>query len=128
MCFLYKNTLLFVIFFSLFIFCPQCSQPCGYGIQSRTVSCMGPSAPEPLSPLLCMHMPKPITIQGCNMAGCNMQGPRVLPTLRHADTQTQQVTAANPTQTVTLRQTASPTTAPPSTSSQLRIENDSLWV
>uniref|UniRef100_A0A3Q4AEC3 Peptidase M12B domain-containing protein n=1 Tax=Mola mola TaxID=94237 RepID=A0A3Q4AEC3_MOLML len=45
----------------------QCSVPCGYGIQSRTVSCFGPTQTEPLSPLLCMHMPKPITIQGCNM-------------------------------------------------------------
>ncbi|KAJ8379622.1 hypothetical protein SKAU_G00004000, partial [Synaphobranchus kaupii] len=43
----------------------QCSMSCGYGIQSRAVSCVGPSQPRPLSPLLCMHMPKPITIQGC---------------------------------------------------------------
>ncbi|XP_061586202.1 A disintegrin and metalloproteinase with thrombospondin motifs 13 [Cololabis saira] len=49
----------------------QCSVPCGYGIQSRTVSCMGPSTPEPLSPLFCMHMPKPITIQGCYMGSCS---------------------------------------------------------
>ncbi|XP_049619509.1 A disintegrin and metalloproteinase with thrombospondin motifs 13 [Syngnathus scovelli] len=48
----------------------QCSVSCGYGIQSRTVSCMGPSQPEPLSPLLCMHMPKPITIQGCSKDIC----------------------------------------------------------
>ncbi|XP_019949577.2 A disintegrin and metalloproteinase with thrombospondin motifs 13 [Paralichthys olivaceus] len=54
----------------------QCSVPCGYGIQSRAVSCLGPSTPEPLSPLLCMHMPKPITIQGCNMGSCR----DVLPT------------------------------------------------
>ncbi|XP_068558937.1 A disintegrin and metalloproteinase with thrombospondin motifs 13 isoform X2 [Cebidichthys violaceus] len=52
----------------------QCSVPCGYGIQSRAVSCMGPSKAEPLSPLFCMHMPKPITIQGCYLGGC------VLPT------------------------------------------------
>lgn len=31
---------------------------------------MGPSKPDPLSPLLCMHMPKPITIQGCYMGSC----------------------------------------------------------
>uniref|UniRef100_A0A3Q1DEM2 Peptidase M12B domain-containing protein n=1 Tax=Amphiprion ocellaris TaxID=80972 RepID=A0A3Q1DEM2_AMPOC len=49
----------------------QCSVPCGYGIQSRAVSCMGPSKPDPLSPLFCMHMPKPITIQGCNMGVCS---------------------------------------------------------
>ncbi|XP_072244446.1 A disintegrin and metalloproteinase with thrombospondin motifs 13 isoform X2 [Leuresthes tenuis] len=48
----------------------QCSVPCGFGIQSRAVSCMGPSKPEPLSPLFCMHMPKPITIQGCFMGSC----------------------------------------------------------
>ncbi|XP_022073679.2 A disintegrin and metalloproteinase with thrombospondin motifs 13 [Acanthochromis polyacanthus] len=49
----------------------QCSVSCGYGIQSRAVSCMGPSKPDPLSPLFCMHMPKPITIQGCNMGICS---------------------------------------------------------
>ncbi|XP_015253243.1 PREDICTED: A disintegrin and metalloproteinase with thrombospondin motifs 13 [Cyprinodon variegatus] len=48
----------------------QCSAPCGYGIQSRAVFCMGPSKPEPLSPLFCMHMPKPITIQGCYKGSC----------------------------------------------------------
>ncbi|KAF7658579.1 hypothetical protein LDENG_00010810 [Lucifuga dentata] len=48
----------------------QCSVRCGYGIQSRAVSCMGPSKPELLSPLLCMHIPKPITIQGCHMSNC----------------------------------------------------------
>ncbi|KAJ8413764.1 hypothetical protein AAFF_G00063620 [Aldrovandia affinis] len=48
----------------------QCSMSCGYGIQSRTVSCVGPSQPRPLSPLLCMHMPKPITIQGCHRGDC----------------------------------------------------------
>ncbi|XP_067376870.1 A disintegrin and metalloproteinase with thrombospondin motifs 13 [Channa argus] len=48
----------------------QCSVPCGYGIQSRAVSCMGPSKSEPLSPLLCMHIPKPITIQGCYEGSC----------------------------------------------------------
>ncbi|KAJ8285717.1 hypothetical protein GJAV_G00030120 [Gymnothorax javanicus] len=48
----------------------QCSVSCGYGIQSRTVSCVGPSQPRPLSPLLCVHMPKPITIQGCYQSEC----------------------------------------------------------
>ncbi|KAM8887344.1 A disintegrin and metalloproteinase with thrombospondin motifs 13 [Spinachia spinachia] len=50
----------------------QCSVPCGYGIQSRAVSCVGPSKPGPLSPLSCMHMPKPITIQGCYLGGCDL--------------------------------------------------------
>ncbi|XP_076010207.1 A disintegrin and metalloproteinase with thrombospondin motifs 13 isoform X2 [Genypterus blacodes] len=53
----------------------QCSMPCGYGIQSRAVSCMGPSTPRPLSPLLCMHMPKPITIQGCSSGDCREAQP-----------------------------------------------------
>ncbi|KAM9391509.1 A disintegrin and metalloproteinase with thrombospondin motifs 13 [Pholidichthys leucotaenia] len=57
----------------------QCSVPCGYGIQSRPVSCMGPSKPEPLSPIFCMHMPKPITIQGCYMGSCGN-----VPTPSHA--------------------------------------------
>lgn len=53
----------------------QCSVSCGYGIQSRVVSCMGPSQPQPLSPLLCMHMPKPITIQSCSMGNCRDDRP-----------------------------------------------------
>ncbi|CAL8247536.1 unnamed protein product [Merluccius merluccius] len=48
----------------------QCTASCGYGIQSRAVSCMGPSSPMPLTPLLCMHMYKPITIQGCHTGAC----------------------------------------------------------
>ncbi|CAL8332418.1 unnamed protein product [Arctogadus glacialis] len=48
----------------------QCTVSCGYGIQSRGVSCMGPSSPVPLTPLLCMHMPKPITIRGCDTGAC----------------------------------------------------------
>lgn len=88
-----------------YILFPQCSEPCGYGIQSRTVSCMGPSTPEPLSPLLCMHMPKPITIQGCNVARCMSQPARV--------------TVASPTQAPTLRHTA----APPTSGQSQRIED-----
>ncbi|XP_073322095.1 A disintegrin and metalloproteinase with thrombospondin motifs 13 [Pagrus major] len=63
----------------------QCSVTCGYGIQSRPVSCMGPSKPEPLSPLLCMHLPKPITIQGCNMGSCKEDRHVVSPTPSHTD-------------------------------------------
>ncbi|XP_011613507.2 A disintegrin and metalloproteinase with thrombospondin motifs 13 isoform X1 [Takifugu rubripes] len=53
----------------------QCSVSCGYGIQSRAVSCMGPSHPQPLSPMLCMHMPKPITIQSCSTGSCSEERP-----------------------------------------------------
>ncbi|XP_066500743.1 A disintegrin and metalloproteinase with thrombospondin motifs 13 isoform X2 [Hoplias malabaricus] len=49
----------------------ECSVSCGYGIQSRTVSCLGPSSPLPLSPLLCIHLPKPITIQACFSSDCS---------------------------------------------------------
>lgn len=86
-----------------YLLCWQCSVHCGYGIQSRAVSCMGPSQPEPLSPLLCMHIPKPITIQGCYMGSCThtadataaantegktnltMETPHFSPTLSHKD-------------------------------------------
>ncbi|XP_070690275.1 A disintegrin and metalloproteinase with thrombospondin motifs 13 [Pempheris klunzingeri] len=91
----------------------QCSVPCGYGIQSRAVSCMGPSKPEPLSPLLCMHMPKPITIQGCYVDSCE----DVLPT---SDVATAAHTQAShlplsPTEAITVPQmttTAIPTPKP----------------
>lgn len=49
----------------------QCSVSCGYGIQSRTVSCMSPSSPLPVSPFLCLHLPKPITIQACYSPDCS---------------------------------------------------------
>ncbi|XP_017551915.1 A disintegrin and metalloproteinase with thrombospondin motifs 13 [Pygocentrus nattereri] len=49
----------------------ECSVSCGYGIQSRTVSCLGPSSPLPISPLLCVHLPKPITIQACFSSDCS---------------------------------------------------------
>ncbi|XP_062398373.1 A disintegrin and metalloproteinase with thrombospondin motifs 13 isoform X2 [Sardina pilchardus] len=49
----------------------KCSAPCGSGIQTRPVSCVGPSQPSPVSPLLCMHIPKPITIQACYAGDCS---------------------------------------------------------
>ncbi|KAM6954456.1 A disintegrin and metalloproteinase with thrombospondin motifs 13 [Aplochiton taeniatus] len=64
----------------------QCSVPCGYGIQSRAVSCMGPSKPDPVSPLLCMHMPKPITIQGCHVGSCGDPEPTTTTTTAPAAT------------------------------------------
>ncbi|KAL0979470.1 hypothetical protein UPYG_G00185490 [Umbra pygmaea] len=64
----------------------QCSVPCGYGIQSRAVSCMGPNSPEPQSPLLCMHKPKPITIRGCQLDDCRVTPMVESPTLSSTQT------------------------------------------
>ncbi|XP_059193400.1 A disintegrin and metalloproteinase with thrombospondin motifs 13 [Centropristis striata] len=85
----------------------QCSVPCGYGIQSRPVSCMGPSKPEPLSPLFCMHMPKPITIQGCYMGECG----DVLPTSDVTATVTP-LDQPSPSSTEAISTTAAPTPKP----------------
>ncbi len=107
----------------------QCSVPCGYGIQSRAVSCLGPSKPEPLSPLFCMHMPKPITIQGCNTGSCRdvlptaavhteveanvtEEGPLPSPTLSHIDTPEHRTGSLppSPTEAITTPQTTTTTT------------------
>ncbi|XP_047679144.1 A disintegrin and metalloproteinase with thrombospondin motifs 13 isoform X3 [Tachysurus fulvidraco] len=58
----------------------ECSVSCGYGIQSRTVSCLGPSSPLPITPILCVHLPKPITIQACYSANCFTPCPGTAPT------------------------------------------------
>ncbi|KAI5094773.1 A disintegrin and metalloproteinase with thrombospondin motifs 13 [Silurus meridionalis] len=58
----------------------ECSVSCGYGIQSRKVSCLGPSSPLPITPILCVHLPKPITIQACYNANCSTVGPSIIPT------------------------------------------------
>uniref|UniRef100_A0A4W6FPC0 ADAM metallopeptidase with thrombospondin type 1 motif, 13 n=1 Tax=Lates calcarifer TaxID=8187 RepID=A0A4W6FPC0_LATCA len=89
----------------------QCSVPCGYGIQSRTVSCLGPSKSEPLSPLLCMHMPKPITIQGCYMGSCGDMPP-TLDVVSDATTATQTVKMVNLTEGPLLSPTLSHTDTP----------------
>ncbi|XP_071338451.1 A disintegrin and metalloproteinase with thrombospondin motifs 13 isoform X2 [Trachinotus anak] len=127
----------------------QCSVPCGYGIQSRAVSCMGPSKPEPLSPLLCMHMPKPITIQGCYMSSCRevaptsdqasdtstatqtvvtvnlMEGPLPSTTLGHKDIPLLRMghLPPSPTEAITIPQTTTTTTpAPKGACGQLLLE------
>ncbi|KAF5907315.1 A disintegrin and metalloproteinase with thrombospondin motifs 13, partial [Clarias magur] len=58
----------------------ECSVSCGYGIQSRTVSCLGPSSPLPITPILCVHLPKPITIQACYSSNCSTPGASTPPT------------------------------------------------
>lgn len=63
----------------------QCSVSCGYGIQSRTVSCLGPSSPLPITPILCVHLPKPITIQVCYSAKCSTPCPSTAPTQEPED-------------------------------------------
>ncbi|CAG5921033.1 unnamed protein product [Menidia menidia] len=116
----------------------QCSVPCGYGIQSRAVSCMGPSKPEPLSPLFCMHMPKPITIQGCQMGSCSdavsdtttaitislTERPLPPPTTAHTDATQQRIRLLpGPTEAITSSKTATATPAPePSACGQLLLE------
>ncbi|XP_034547279.1 A disintegrin and metalloproteinase with thrombospondin motifs 13 isoform X1 [Notolabrus celidotus] len=105
----------------------QCSVPCGYGIQSRAVSCMGPSNPEPISPLFCMHMPKPITIQGCYMMdSCGNTSPTsVVPT---ADLTEKGKLPPSPTETITTPQTTAATTPTPRRSAcgQLLVEESGM--
>ncbi|KAG7251730.1 hypothetical protein CRUP_037393, partial [Coryphaenoides rupestris] len=86
-----------------------CTASCGYGIQSRAVSCMGPSSPVPLTPLLCMHMPKPITIQGCNRGACAAYTePAANPTPTPSA-----LTAAAASPSIAVRTVAPPTTEDP---------------
>ncbi|XP_034025428.1 A disintegrin and metalloproteinase with thrombospondin motifs 13 [Thalassophryne amazonica] len=118
----------------------QCSASCGYGIQSRAVTCMGPSKPEPLSPLLCMHMPKPITIQGCYLASCSLEPPTAAvdvprnedvllsPTLMRTSAQ-QRHLPLSPTETITIPQTSTtkPTPTPkPNACGQLLLEESGV--
>ncbi|XP_069034616.1 A disintegrin and metalloproteinase with thrombospondin motifs 13 isoform X2 [Embiotoca jacksoni] len=116
----------------------QCSVPCGYGIQSRAVSCMGPSKPEPLSPQFCMHMPKPITIQGCFTDSCReapstsdvglathtdlTERPRLSATLTHKDRP--QHFLSSPTEAMTIPPTTTgiTPTLKPSACGQLILE------
>ncbi|XP_069562849.1 A disintegrin and metalloproteinase with thrombospondin motifs 13 isoform X2 [Brachyistius frenatus] len=116
----------------------QCSVPCGYGIQSRAVSCMGPSKPEPLSPQFCMHMPKPITIQGCYTDSCReapstsdvglathtdlTERPRLSATLTHKDRP--QHFLSSPTEAMTIPPTTTgiTPTLKPSACGQLILE------
>ncbi|XP_037634136.1 A disintegrin and metalloproteinase with thrombospondin motifs 13 [Sebastes umbrosus] len=103
----------------------QCSVPCGYGIQSRPVSCIGPSKPQPLSPLFCMHMPKPITIQGCSIGSCG----DVQPT---SDVTTAVTPASHPspspTEAIIIPQATATTipTSKPSACGQLLLEESGM--
>uniref|UniRef100_UPI0037E94555 A disintegrin and metalloproteinase with thrombospondin motifs 13 n=1 Tax=Semicossyphus pulcher TaxID=241346 RepID=UPI0037E94555 len=111
----------------------QCSVPCGYGIQSRAVSCMGPSNPEPLSPLFCMHMPKPITIQGCYMDVCRGVLPTSVVTTTvqtevKADVSEERHLALNPTEMINIPLNTT-TTVPlpkPSACGQLLLEESGM--
>ncbi|XP_041854768.1 A disintegrin and metalloproteinase with thrombospondin motifs 13 isoform X2 [Melanotaenia boesemani] len=107
----------------------QCSVPCGYGIQSRAVSCMGPSKSEPLSPLFCMHMPKPITIQGCYMSSCRDTASdttaATVKVLIHKDIPQHRMGPfhSSPTEAITIPQTTTTTpTLKSSTCGQLLLE------
>ncbi|XP_028269597.1 A disintegrin and metalloproteinase with thrombospondin motifs 13 [Parambassis ranga] len=122
----------------------QCSVSCGYGIQSRAVSCMGPSKPEPISPLFCMHIPKPITIQGCYIGSCevpstsdvssgtttvkkvNLTDTTLSSTLSHKDTPQHHIgqLSPGPTEAFTIPQTTTTTTPTPKPSlcGQLLLE------
>ncbi|MGH0164095.1 UNVERIFIED_CONTAM: hypothetical protein FKN15_046617 [Acipenser sinensis] len=53
----------------------MCSASCGNGIQSRPVSCVHQALSQSLSSLFCMHLPKPITIQGCSREPCPDETP-----------------------------------------------------
>ncbi|XP_029016053.1 A disintegrin and metalloproteinase with thrombospondin motifs 13 isoform X2 [Betta splendens] len=101
----------------------QCSVPCGYGIQSRAVSCVGPSEPEPLSPLLCMHVPKPITIQGCYTGSCarptdaplavaEVKGTPPAPTLDHREPPTSRLPPSSTKATIAPQSGTDATPAP----------------
>ncbi|XP_012721722.2 A disintegrin and metalloproteinase with thrombospondin motifs 13 isoform X1 [Fundulus heteroclitus] len=118
----------------------QCSAPCGYGIQSRAVSCMGPSSPDPLSPLLCMHMPKPITIRGCYVDSCTdvaldktssvskanlteKQLPSPIPVSKDAPQNHEGSLPPTPTEAVSIKQTTTATPTPKSSAcGQLLLE------
>lgn len=107
---------------SAFVFTLQCSVSCGYGIQSRAVSCMGPSKPEPISPLFCMHIPKPITIQGCYIGSCEVpstsgvsSGTTTVKKVNLTDTTLHHIgqLSPGPTEAVTIPQTITTTNPKP---------------
>ncbi|KAJ7994162.1 hypothetical protein DPEC_G00263050 [Dallia pectoralis] len=95
-----------------------CSVSCGPGIQSREVFCVGPTEPEPLGPVFCMHMPKPITIRGCHAGDCRLAEKAGLHT--HSDPepspgtrdQGTEVTPTDGSPTAGLTRTPSPATEP----------------
>ncbi|MXQ94804.1 hypothetical protein E5288_WYG008206 [Bos mutus] len=52
----------------------QCSVSCGEGIQHRHDACLGPGAQVPVPADFCQHLPKPVTVRGCQAGPCVGQG------------------------------------------------------
>ncbi|XP_042103936.1 A disintegrin and metalloproteinase with thrombospondin motifs 13 isoform X2 [Ovis aries] len=52
----------------------QCSVSCGEGIQLRHDACLGPRARVPVPADFCQHLPKPVTVRGCQAGPCTGQG------------------------------------------------------
>lgn len=111
----------------------ECSVSCGDGIQSRTVSCIGPSSPHPVSPFLCLHLPKPITIQACYSPDCSSaQTSTPEPSSTHMQSEPRRGegtwrTTPAPAPDV-MRSTMSTTTDPPQTSfcGQLLLQDSGI--
>uniref|UniRef100_A0A671RAD2 ADAM metallopeptidase with thrombospondin type 1 motif, 13 n=1 Tax=Sinocyclocheilus anshuiensis TaxID=1608454 RepID=A0A671RAD2_9TELE len=93
----------------------ECSVSCGDGIQSRTVSCMGPSSPLPVSPFLCLHLPKRSqSIKSCmSLRRSGMNEPLILKSSWSTNMR-KSFSAIVPTADV-MRSTMSTTTEPPQT-------------
>ncbi|XP_030063567.1 A disintegrin and metalloproteinase with thrombospondin motifs 13 isoform X1 [Microcaecilia unicolor] len=48
----------------------ECSVSCGHGVQSRQDLCINLRTRQPVSPIFCMHSPKPFTVRGCFTGPC----------------------------------------------------------
>ncbi|XP_070234804.1 A disintegrin and metalloproteinase with thrombospondin motifs 13 [Bos mutus] len=71
----------------------QCSVSCGEGIQHRHDACLGPGAQVPVPADFCQHLPKPVTVRGCQAGPCVGQG-MASPAPREEATAPGQTTAA----------------------------------